>query len=113
MPPIARRLRLLGAVLVLAQGAAPALAIGHGLAAGDYAASAAHAEPLGATHESSAHPHDCGACRHFVSKIGVPPRRGSLIGDTGSSDARVFEDASVMARGEDGPGALPRGPPVG
>src|SRR3990170_2960330 len=95
MPPITRRLRVFAAVLGLAQGAVPALALAHELAARDYVGSAAHAEPLGATHESSAHSHECGMCRNLVSKAGIPPRRSTLVLGAAGSQARPFDYGSV------------------
>lgn len=91
----------------------PALALAHELAVSDYVGSAAHAEPLGATHESSAHSHDCGLCRNLVSKVGIPPRRSTLVDDAAGSHTRVSDERSLAAPGKDGPAALPRAPPVG
>jgi len=112
MRPITRKLRLLAAVLGLAQGTVPALAVAHELTVGNYGGSAAHAEALGASHESTAHPHDCGMCRNLVSKAGVPPR-GTFVEDHAASLARPLQDQAAGTPGDDGPAALPRAPPVG
>lgn len=112
MRPITRRLRLLAAVLGFTQGAVPALAVAHELTVGSYGGSAAHAEALGASHESTAHPHDCGICRNVVSKAGMPPR-GTFAEDRAASHTRPLHDRAAAAPGNDGPPALPRAPPVG
>lgn len=113
MRPITRRLRVLAAVLGLAQGVVLSLGVAHELSVRDYVAAAAHAEPLGATHESPAHSHECGICRNHVSKAAAPPARTAGIAEVAGSRACEFDGPCIVALGDDGPVALPRAPPVG
>lgn len=113
MQPITRRLRLFAAVLGLAQAAVPALALAHELAARGYGAPLAHVESQGASHELTAHSHECGLCRHVVSKdrpapgqsFGIEEDVGTLRGDWAALDRVVRRSGGSVA--------LPRGPPVG
>ena len=112
MRPITRRLRILAALLGLAQGAAPALLVAHELAAAPFGAAVPHAESQGATHDVASHAHDCGICRTAGFKVGIPPAAPAAIGPSKETEGRA-SDADVFAVDrDDAPGALPRAPPL-
>lgn len=113
MRPITRRLRLLAAVLGLAQSAMPALALAHELAAAGYGTPVAHAESQGADHDAAAHSHDCGLCRNAVSKIGFPAGARAVLSAGLGSLGRPSAVRFFGVDGGVGSAVLPRAPPVG
>ncbi len=113
MRPITYRLRVFAALLGIAQGAVPALAIAHEVAASELAAPIAHVESQGANHDVATHSHECGICRHGVSKDGFAP--GAPLGLSDYSDLRfsAWDERVRVVHLDGGSVALPRGPPLG